>query len=66
MAPLSKAELDQLWALAKGHTPGSRGEFPVTLRAMVDTFAVTMTVTPIRIEMKMPLMTVAFDRKRSK
>ena len=59
---LSNAELDQLWKLLKGHAPGDRAEFLATLQRMSDTGAATVKVTPLHVEVTMPLMVAAFDR----
>jgi hypothetical protein len=63
MDDLSESELDQLWELMQGHAPGDRAEFAATLRTLVEASAATATVTPYRVEVKMPLMVAAFDRK---
>ena len=64
MDNLSESELDQLWELMKGHAPGTREELRDTLRGMADVDAVTVKVTAHRVEVKLPLMVAAFDRKK--
>ena len=65
MDTLTESELDKLWELVKGHIPGERAELRDTLRRMTDVEAATVKVTRHRVEMKLPLMVAAFDRKRN-
>ena len=59
---LSDRELDYLWGLMRGHAPGNRSGFTTTLRNMVAICRITMTVTPQRIEVKMPFAFISFER----
>lgn len=64
MDTLSESELDRLWGLLEGHAPGDRAGLRETLRNMAAISAAAVTVTPVRVEVQMPLMVAAFDRQR--